>query len=279
MSVVIPHSQRPLSVRRLDGEPGVERRNKDSSAILICELTTLTPLVINSVFRSMTDADQPYVPAASIRGMVRNMMEMLGASCLRLVDAPARNAPAGLKTCTRDKTCLTCRSFGFTEKADKTDKAAGCASKISFSDAKPVPTVPGKPLSWKWKHVDVRRQYAGQPPPVDGWALFEHGDLEVQILEKGDRQTTRCLAAGSRLRFRVEYINLDAEARALFLFALTLRYQSYELCHKIGYAKALGLGACTIRILNPEAAAIGPEVEPYLADPPFQHIYAARRLK
>ena len=37
MSVVIPHSQRPLSVKSLEREPGIERRNKESSAILMCE--------------------------------------------------------------------------------------------------------------------------------------------------------------------------------------------------------------------------------------------------
>ncbi|MBY0502556.1 MAG: hypothetical protein K2X03_01515 [Bryobacteraceae bacterium] len=272
--MVIPHSTRPLSVKSLDREPGLERRGKDSSAILMCELTAVTPIIINSAFKSMTNADSPYLPAASIRGMVRNMMEMLGASCLRLVDAPARNAPESLKACSRDKACLTCRTLGFTEK----EKEGGCASKVFFSDAKPVPPAPGKPPAWKWQFADVRRQYAGQPPPVDGWAIFAHGDLEVDVFDTPGGQRTRCLSAGSPLRFRVEFINLDPEAKALFLFALTLRYQSYELCHKLGYAKALGLGACTIRILNPDAPAIGPEVEPYLASPPFQHIYQARRL-
>lgn len=269
MSETVRYSTRPLNRKPCAEEPGHERRDRTGSDVLACELKTLTPLCIHSAFRSLTDDQRPVIPGSSLRGMVRNMLEMLGASCLRLVDRPGPGAPGELRRCTPDSACIACRMFGFTE------GDYSWASKVLFTDARPF-AERGAP-TFSWTHCVLARRYSGPAAESGAWALFPAGPVTVPCLPSPGRNTTRCVAAGSRFRFRVEYLNLDPEELSLLLFSLTLSHESYDLCHKLGYAKALGLGACKIRILNPNPPAIGPEINPYLADAGLQDIARARR--
>ena len=70
--------------------------------------------------------------------------------------------------------------------------------------------------------------------------------------------------------FRSEYLNLDEEEYAVLKFALTLEYGDVKLCHKLGYAKALGLGACTISIPGDKSEPAGTALDRYLRLPGYQ---------
>jgi hypothetical protein len=269
MSETVHYSTRPLSRRPCAAEPGHDRRDRASSGILACELEALTPLCIHSAFRALADDQPPVIPGSSLRGMVRNMMEMLGAGCLRLVDRAGPGAPPELAPCSQSSACIACRVFGFTE------GDFSWASKVLFSDARPFRERDG--WSFTWTHCVLARRYSGPAAQSSAWNLFPTGAVSVPCLPRAGRNTTRCAAAGSRFRFRVEYLNLDAEELSLLLFSLTLSHGAYDLCHKLGYAKALGLGACKVRILNPNPPAIGPEINPYLGDAGFLDILRHRK--
>jgi len=267
MRVNIDFTKRPLSTRALAREAGHERRERTQSGILLCELETVSPLCIQSVFREMKQSDTPFIPASSLRGMIRNMMEVMGAGCLRLVDYPPRQAPRALSKCQENATCLTCRLFGFT------DKDLCWAGKVLFTDAKPADA-----RSWRWEHVEAQRESHGAAPPADEWMIFGYQPFGLTVQARPHRGTTRCIGRGAKLIFRVDYLNLGAEELAVLLFALTLRHGEFRLCHKLGYAKAMGLGTCTIRLLNQQPPAIGAEIEPYLRDPVFAQIAAVRSM-
>jgi hypothetical protein len=103
----------------------------------------------------------------------------------------------------------------------------------------------------------------------------------VNVSDRYVNRWDRSLAPGARLTFRVEYTNLGEEARSILLYALTLRDGERQLCHKLGYAKAIGMGAAVIRIRamppNP-APEPGPEIARYLQGPAFRAFAEARRI-
>jgi len=263
----VPYTARALSKKPCLAGPGQERRDRTSSGILICELTAITPLCIHSQFRSLGREQPPLIPGSSIRGMVRNVVEVLGAACLRFVDQPPGGAPEALQPCSEAAACLACRVFGFT------DGEFSWASKVSFSDARPFRD--RGQWSFSWTHCLVARRDTGHRPQSNAWRIFPSAPLAVACRTEPARGTVPCAAAGSRFRFRADYLNLDSEERSVFLFALTLTRDQVQLCHKLGYAKALGLGACQIRIVN-TSPAITSEIDPYVSDPVFARFAAER---
>ena len=249
MSETVPFTREELHLLDCTKEAGHERREKTGSGIWICELETVTPLCIQSYFSKLTDKDPAYIPGSSIRGMVRNVVEVLGAGCGRHY-AEGYGVPRHLATCTETKSCLACRMFGFV------DGNFSWAGKVRFNDTDPAPA--------GWVKYRMPNQRGGQNEEAGaGWIVFPHS---MPSLDPGP---TRCVGVGKKFRFRAEYLNLDAEEYALFKFALTLSHGGVELFHKMGYAKSLGLGSCRIRILNDKSPAIGPEIDHYLKQPGF----------
>jgi CRISPR/Cas system CSM-associated protein Csm3 (group 7 of RAMP superfamily) len=258
MSAIVPFTKRPLSLRACADESGHERRNRNQSGIWTCLLTTETPLCIQSSFRNLKDTDKPALPASSLRGMARNMVEVLGAGCARFYEGAG--SPSALDRCTERKACIACRIFGFVS------GDFAWAGKVRFNDTLPAAV--------KWAKYNLPSQRPPQAPGT-GWILFPHTPV---ALAPG---ATRCVDIGGRFQFRAEYLNLDPEELAVFQFALTLRYDSpsrgaIDLVHKLGYGKSLGLGACKVRIAK--AAAVGAEIESYLSDPAFDAVLNARKI-
>jgi CRISPR/Cas system CSM-associated protein Csm3 (group 7 of RAMP superfamily) len=258
MTPTVPFRNSALSRRACEAEPGHERKPPANSGFWTCSLKTLTPLCIQSAFRNLKDEDAVRLPASSLRGMVRNMVEVLGAGCARYLEGVAE--PPQLSRCTEFDACLACRLFGFVE-----GKFAW-AGKVRFSDSVPQKV--------KWTKVSVP---VDRPPHDDrqGWLLFRHEEPRLRV------GPTRCIEQGQQFRFRVEYINLDPEELAVLRFGLTLSHRSVDLCHKLGYAKSLGLGSCKISIVAGKAGLpeIGPEIEPYLSTPAMAVVMDARRYK
>ncbi len=263
MTSVAPFIKRPLSRRSCAGndEPGHDRRPRESSGYWTCSLTTLTPLCIQSSFNRLTDESPAVLPGSSLRGMVRNVCEVLGAGCAWSYEGgPA--PPTNLSRCVESSACLTCRIFGFV------DGTFAWAGKVRFLDTAPVRA------TWTLLSVPVNR-----PPQEDprGWVVFRHGEPEL------GPGPTRCLERHQQFRFLVDYTNLDPEELALFRFALTLAHEpsGIDLCHKLGYAKALGLGSCKIAIMPGKIPVppIGREIEPYLTGPACEVLKDARRYR
>lgn len=250
MTPRVPYATGRISRRACDtdAEPGHDRRPRANSANWTCELRTLTPLCIHSMFnprgRPVDERDPAIIPASSLRGMVRNVAEVLGAGCGRYQDWP----PANLSPCTEADACVVCRVFGFVQ-----GKFAW-AGKVRFTDTAPAS------VSW------VRLQIPLDRDPHEGgtgWLLFRHDPVRL----REDRSGPRCVPAGQVFRFQVGATNLDPEEMAVFRFALTLSHGEIDLCHKLGFAKAAGLGSCKISIIDTPQRPLPPlgtEIDPYL---------------
>lgn len=251
MSETVPFTTQALSRKPCSEEPGHDRRMRKGSGIWACELTTVTPLCIQSYFSKLKDDDPAILPGSSLRGMVRNVAEMLGAGCARFHPDGGRIG-ALLAACSEKNACLTCRVFGFVEG----DYA--WAGKVRFTDSRP------RKVQWERYSLPNMQRDPHNDAAGGGWILFPHK------LAKLNPGTTRCVRAGEKFGFRVEYLNLDEEEYAVLKFALTLEHAGVRLCHKLGYAKALGLGACTIAITGDRSESPGPVIDRYLGLPGFQ---------
>lgn len=261
MSQTVPFTPDGLSVRSCAEEQGHERRIRTGSGVWICELTTLTPLCIQSYFVKLKDTDPAVIPGTSLRGMVRNIAEILGAGCTRF-HADGGRADARLAPCSEKKACIACRVFGFV------DGDFAWAGKVRFTDTQATKVT--------WEHFTIPNTEREPQHDVQngGWVLFPHGPLP-----RFSPGPVRCVAARQKLRFRVEYLNLDEEEFAVFKFALTLEYEGAKYCHKIGYAKALGLGACTVSILSDRSPAHGSGFDRYLPLPGYSALRQFRSYK
>jgi hypothetical protein len=188
--------------------------------------------------------------------MVRNMVEVLGGGCARYLDGIQE--PPYLRRCSEFDACLACRLFGFVE------GSFAWAGKVRFTDAGPQRV--------KWAQFAVPYDRPSQDGG-DGWVLFRHSEPQL------GSGPVRCVERGQEFRFRVDHINLDPEEMAVFRFALTLTHRDIDLCHKLGYGKALGLGSCKISIIPGKTPLpeIGPELDPYLEPAIMNVLREARR--
>lgn len=251
-------SQRvPFTTQDLTKNPcsvnGHDRRPRDGSGVWLCKLTTLTPLTIHALFRNLREQEPAYLPGSSLRGMVRNVTEMLGAGCARFYDCPS---VATVGRCTREATCIGCRLFGFVE------GDFGWAGKVRFEDTAP------QPLLW------VRYQMPSQRPAQasgSGWIIFPY------VRPRLEPGPIRCVPEQTSFQFRIAYTNLDAEEYSVLKFAVTLKHGATTLCHMLGYGKSLGFGACVVEILKDTTPPIGPEIGRYLAQPAFTQLQTYRK--
>jgi len=231
----VPFTEADLHKRSIADLPGQERWDKASSGRWKCRLEVVTALCVKTAFAQQYNAKAKsiFVPGGSLRGMVRNAAETLGAGCGRFYD-PISQMPRRLVTCSQNAVCMVCRTFGFVEGQNTWQ------SRVRFTDAI-------SPTGWTWELLDAedRRSHGGASPENErGWALFVH---EQEDLAKG---RIPCIAAGAMFDFGVEYQNLDAEEFAVFRLALTLQSGAMHLVHKLGFAKSLGLGSCRVSIMK-----------------------------
>jgi hypothetical protein len=253
MSVLVPFTDRELSRRPLNEVHGHDRRFPTRSGFWSCNLRTLTPLCIHSAFLKLKPDDPAIIPGSSIRGMVRAVVEILGGACARLYNG---SFDSKLEPCTQANTCLACRVFGYTL------GDFSWASKLRFADTLRQPA----PKASERLFLPQDRGGFAPSPSEPGWILFPHSKTRP-VFSSGP---TPCVPANQDFKFLIEYTNLDEEEYALIKFALTLTHAGIDLCHKIGYARSAGLGACKISLPNDKSPAIGPAIEPYLASPGYQ---------
>lgn len=256
-----------LHRRSCETEPGWERRDPKSSGRWFCRLDPVTPICIHSHFEQQQRHQRglreqtAVIPGSSLRGMVRNVAEMLGAGCQRLYGTSDNSL---LKECTKDAACVVCRVFGFVQGAPQY-----CwRSKVLFSDAT------AKGVSWRGYALAAGRHAGGRDTGREsGWAVFRH--FEPGAFRAG---SDWCVMPGRPFFFRVEYINLDPEEFAVLKYALTLEWQGEKLHHKLGFAKSLGLGGCRITILEDKSPPI-PEAEfrHYCDQAAFEELRELRR--
>ena len=271
----------------LTGPAGHERHGGSAGAFE-CELTAVSPLCLKEHFGRLHAAGAaPYLTGSSLKGMLRNTLQILGYGCVgqqfqnkvvKRQEAEGRVPPlqlAHMVACMKESACLVCRVFGYgVEEADRNEEeraeAFGWAGKICIHDSGPLE-------EWRssgWCGMNDRAcRVAGRQPamPKDqgarhwafyypfgdgrpaGWKIYRHS-VKVTRIDDG-YASSDCVSAGTKFASRLEYSGMSAEELAALEFGLALSHQCEEpghdvkhLVHKIGYGKGVGLGGCRIEI-------------------------------
>lgn len=258
-----------------------------------CVLTVLTPLFIGSgksqeqgkrsVFFPYKSAGQVIIPASSLKGMVRSVVEVASNSCMSALSEAHGGmrirVPQGYTSCTNlEQLCPACALFGMSEGKDNEtgDEEANrekrsLAGRVSFSDATSVkqrsPTLlkvslPAR-LDTNGKIVPI-----GNPKPKHEAFYFENGVcLGRKFYYRTRRWDTvletyrnRCskgfgvyyrtivveaIPGTSQFEFVLHFNNLAQHELDLLLYGLQLEP---GLCHALGYGKPFGLGSVKIHL-------------------------------
>ena len=243
------------------------------SGRLRCELQALTPVFIGAgdgtgEFIRHKDTSQPYIPATSLKGVIRSLVEIVGNATVPFpktqVDPKHQLARA------RDGSRLdvAARIFGY---LDSSNVFAGL---VCFSDAELVEANP-PPTQWRQYKVAV-----GQPksshgafyPGTNRRKFYHHHAGEEALVSPHPNIKTapvRPAPPGSRFLFTVDFSNLRNTELDLLLYCLVLEERATvtltpaalgrdadqkgvtmqgPLRHKLGGAKPHGAGSARFRV-------------------------------
>lgn len=203
-------------------------------------------------------AGEYIIPASSLKGVLRCLVETLGSGCLTLFDGQyergrvKREVPDAFQKCGNTTSlCIACRTFGMLKERTqgvflgKVNIGDAHAYKDTVSEYKPIYTKPlmePKPhhasfyLDESGKHIAGRKYYFHHSPDLEPLT-------ENRMIYFGSRPANRYIQPldyDTRFHFRVDFTSLEADEFGALLLALTLEE---DMRHKIGYAKPLGLGS------------------------------------
>jgi hypothetical protein len=256
--------QAPLYQQRLQGVAGR----------LHCSLEALTPLLINDgrgAFVRSQRTGQPYLPATSLKGLIRSLAELVGNAAAPFphsgVDPDHQAAAAAAVSHGEWQLDVAARVFGYLQ------GGRVFAGLVRFSDGHPSAAVPAA----------LRFRVAGGTPDPGHRPFYPSNKLrKVYHHKAGARELTPPhagiradqqrqvypLPAGVRFAFTADFHNLREAELALLLYCLVLEEevtvtlrpealtpQHHEpvtltgpLRHKLGYGKPQGGGSVHIRV-------------------------------
>lgn len=254
--IPFPESEDLLGRKTYAAAVGHDYLDASRSGVWDCKLKTTAPLCLKSYFEQIAGRERIALPASSIRGMIRNMAEVLGAGCGLFHG----EKPSGIvRKCPDTIGCISCRLFGTTN----------WQGKVQFTDTEPAPV--------KWIRLHLPAENRDGLPGGSGWCVFPAIGLRAKSATDQETAATRCIDQGAEFPFQVRYTNLEDDELAVLLFALSLsRPPETALCHMLGYAKGLGLGRCAIEVIK--APAIPAVIEKWLSRPAFRDLCAMRAV-
>ena len=238
------------------------------SGKIVCTLTNLTPISIGSEKSTefIKFKNKYVIPASSLKGEIRNIIEILTNSCITNVKEKHlyKMVPENFRTC--DKTehlCFACRLFGSVgndmEKTPVSQKSY--RGRVLFSDAtinkdtKPLtlsllldkPRVEEKEKALKKFYTDSEGKIRGRKFYWHQKELFQKKDLakNFKIDSVPSKSTISCIDINQSFNFEIYFENLSDKELGTLVYALELEE---GLLHKIGRAKAYGFGSCKIEI-------------------------------
>jgi hypothetical protein len=175
---------------------------------------------------------QPCIPASTLKGVVRSVVEAITHSCVRISQARADQLPAGAAAC-RDKEnlCLACRMFG----------ALGFEGHIRFDDAMlREGTLGVARMPALYAPRGRTRAYFGGSE-VKGRKFYQHGRPVTQATTP-----VEVLMPESQLGFTVRFENLALGELGVLFTALGLGKPSLVL--KLGGGKPACYGSTMVRL-------------------------------
>lgn len=233
------------------------------------DLADTTYPLLKAFFRTGPE-DGRAVPAASLKGVVRSIVEAITPSCINKARQRGRyGLPLDYRQegeCQYDPAkgrrslCPACRMFG----------AMGYQGQVRFADA---PQTAGG-------HALITMPAQHQPKPTPGYRKFyyhrppEAGNLPLEVCP-----------AGSRFALRGDFVNLTPAEVGVLLLALgqPLAPDGQPLCWKIGGGKNAGLGSIRVEGLalrvwqDPRQAYLSYETEQTLLEAGHDDYLAAAR--
>ncbi len=231
-----------------------------------------TPLFIRDADSPVQDSRQPgehirnnagrqIIPGTSLKGLLRSVVETLCSGCMTVFRIPNEYThnplPQAFVSCQNNNAlCVACRLFGMMQARQK--NAEVFLGKVNIGDAEvyedslyfydsiftAVLDMP-KPRHKAFYLDEQGRSIAGRK------FYFHHTDYprpENRLIPIGDtgryrNQHIRPLDTGTEFSARLDFTNLEADEFAALLLAIDMQW---DMRHKIGYGKPIGLGSVRI---------------------------------
>lgn len=217
------------------------------------EVIASQPSMVARYDEAHTAHSRPVLPGASLKGVLRTLVEMLSRSCVTIAARKSQEAlPPDAQPCT-DHTalCPACLLFGMV--ASQKESYQG---QVSIEDAvmqKGKRTITRGPVLWAPARNRGRQlpdRYLTEEGWVRGRKLYYHStpargeDVRVAI------------AVGSQLPTWLHFENLTAGHLGLLLAAWGL-HPSYPFLPKVGAGKPIGLGTVEVHLTRADLHGTG----------------------
>lgn len=223
-------------------------------------LKTLSPVIVCSgkdqsrPLQGIRHGEERYfIPGTTLKGMLRNIYEIIAGGCLRLTMQSNLRTPAEKKYggCERkDYLCPSCRVFGMLHEGEvykgnvSPGDLIGPVAQGIRGETKLYVTV-GQPKSAHEAFYRIQGKLRGRKG-------YYHHEKPVQ----GSLQTKSVypLPAETIFQGKVSFNNLTLREATLLYYSLVLEE---GLAHKIGFGKAAGLGSAIIQVDSMKLADMG----------------------
>ena len=256
--------------------PGYHHSLSGLSGRLWCEIEALTPLLIGDgkhEFVRHARSRQPYLPATSLKGAIRFLVEVVGNAAVPFPKVSVDRQHQLDRVRQGSRLDIAARMFGYL------DGGRAFGGLIRFSDAE-LTRPPSSLQQWPQYEIAV-----GQPKPAHGAfyarndrrKFYHHhvGAKRLAAPHPGIKQTAtvRPVPSGTGFRFTVDFENLRNGELDLLLYCLVLEERSTvelspaalgrgadrggailsgPLRHKLGGAKPSGAGSAHLRVTKLE---------------------------
>ena len=186
----------------------------------------------NELYKEFMKVNNKYViPGTSIKGMVRNIAEIVSHSCISVPNKERSFLPHYKKISCKKDHCIICNIFG----------AMGKRSKIKVSDfyyeeGTGKHTVKGMPLLRTPKFSNL---YTDNDI-IKGYKIYNHG---IESILKNGTENCECFMKDSVFKGYILYEDLYMEELKLLCYSLGL---SESFNHKLGYGKPAYYGAIKV---------------------------------
>jgi hypothetical protein len=238
----------PLSPNDRRAPEGHEQYHADTvSGRLEATLIVATPLHVSSgrfkmrrgqkppLVKELTRVNgQPCIPASTLKGVVRSVVEAITRSCVRVTRARIDQLPKGAAPCrNKDNLCLACRMFG----------AMGFEGHIRFSDAvlhKDKGSLGFARMPALYAPRGRAKAYFSESG-IKGRKFYQHGQTVTQA-----DTPVEVLMPESQLVFATRFENLTQGELGVLLTALGLG--ETELVLKLGGGKPVCYGSAIVRL-------------------------------
>jgi len=207
---------------------------------------------------------QPCVPASTLKGVVRSVVEAITRSCVRITRVRTGQLPRGAASCRdKDNLCLACRMFG----------AMGFEGHVRFGDAvldEGNVSIARMPALYA-PRTRTRTYFSGSE--VKGRKFYKHGRPVIQ-----SNTPVEVLTPKSRLKITIRFQNIASPELGVLLTALGLGDPQIVL--KLGGGKPVCYGSAIVRLdalhvwSNPQRLYAGYD-SPYVSQSPDNYLRAA----